>query len=43
MPTSTRSALAALKDHEELHPASYGFTEADWDRRIFIDHVLGLE
>ena len=35
--------LAALKDHEELHPASYGFTEADWDRKIFIDHVLGLE
>ncbi len=30
-------------DHEELHPASYGFTEADWDRKIFIDHVLGLE
>jgi 2-oxoglutarate dehydrogenase E1 component len=31
------------KDHEELHPSSYGFTEADWDRPIFIDHVLGLE
>ncbi|MXN66766.1 2-oxoglutarate dehydrogenase E1 component [Stappia sp. GBMRC 2046] len=30
-------------DHEELHPATYGFTEADWDRKIFIDHVLGLE
>jgi 2-oxoglutarate dehydrogenase E1 component len=30
-------------DHEELHPSSYGFTEADWDRKIFIDHVLGLE
>jgi 2-oxoglutarate dehydrogenase E1 component len=30
-------------DHEELHPSSYGFTEADWDRRIFIDNVLGLE
>jgi 2-oxoglutarate dehydrogenase E1 component len=24
-------------------PSSYGFTEADWDRKIFIDHVLGLE
>ncbi len=35
--------LAALKDHEELHPASYGFTEADYDRPIFLDHVLGLE
>ncbi|HRK24613.1 MAG TPA: 2-oxoglutarate dehydrogenase E1 component, partial [Beijerinckiaceae bacterium] len=31
------------KDHEELHPSSYGFTEEDWDRKIFIDHVLGLE
>ena len=31
------------KDHEELDPSSYGFTEADWDRKIFIDHVLGLE
>ena len=30
-------------DHEELHPASYGFTEADLDRKIFIDNVLGLE
>jgi 2-oxoglutarate dehydrogenase E1 component len=30
-------------DNDELHPSSYGFTEADWDRRIFIDKVLGLE
>jgi 2-oxoglutarate dehydrogenase E1 component len=29
--------------HPELDPASYGFTDADWDRPIFIDHVLGLE
>jgi 2-oxoglutarate dehydrogenase E1 component len=36
-------ALEPRKDHEELHPSSYGFTEADWDRRIFLDHVLGLE
>jgi 2-oxoglutarate dehydrogenase E1 component len=28
---------------EELDPRSYGFTEADYDRKIFIDHVLGLE
>jgi len=27
----------------ELDPASYGFTPADLDRRIFIDNVLGLE
>jgi 2-oxoglutarate dehydrogenase E1 component len=31
------------KDHEELHPLTYGFSDADWDRKIFIDHVLGLE
>ncbi|CAM5490295.1 2-oxoglutarate dehydrogenase E1 component OS=Afipia felis OX=1035 GN=sucA PE=3 SV=1 [Afipia felis] len=29
--------------HEELDPNSYGFTEADYDRKIFLDHVLGLE
>ena len=28
---------------EELDPRSYGFTEADYDRPVFIDHVLGLE
>jgi 2-oxoglutarate dehydrogenase E1 component len=36
-------ALEPRKDHEELHPSSYGFSEADWDRKIFIDNVLGLE
>ena len=35
--------LEPQKDHEELHPATYGFLESDWDRKIFIDHVLGLE
>ena len=35
--------LATQPDHEELDPRSYGFTEADFDRKIFIDHVLGLE
>ncbi len=29
--------------HPELEPASYGFTEADMDRPIFLDNVLGLE
>jgi 2-oxoglutarate dehydrogenase E1 component len=28
---------------EELHPSHYGFTDADWDRKIFLDKVLGLE
>ena len=31
------------QSHPELEPESYGFTEADLDRPIFIDHVLGLE
>ncbi|MEP0234694.1 MAG: 2-oxoglutarate dehydrogenase E1 component [Parasphingorhabdus sp.] len=35
--------LSPPGDHEELHPSSYGFVDADWDRRIFIDNVLGLE
>ncbi|WP_421933428.1 2-oxoglutarate dehydrogenase E1 component [Phenylobacterium sp.] len=30
-------------DATELDPASYGFTEADYDRPIFLDFVLGLE
>jgi 2-oxoglutarate dehydrogenase E1 component len=29
--------------HPELEPATYGFTEADHDRPIFIDGVLGRE
>ena len=32
-----------LEDYNELSPEAYGFSEADYDRRIFIDHVLGLE
>jgi 2-oxoglutarate dehydrogenase E1 component len=35
--------LEPRPDHIELHPSSYGFEESDWDRKIFIDHVLGLE
>ncbi len=31
------------QQHPELSPAAYGFTEADIDRPIFIDQVLGLE
>ncbi len=30
-------------NHPELDPASYGFTEGDLDRPIFLDMVLGLE
>jgi len=35
--------LAPEKNEEELDPRSYGFQEADLDRRIFLDKVLGLE
>jgi 2-oxoglutarate dehydrogenase E1 component len=35
--------LEPQRDHEELHPSNYGFNEADYDRKIFIDKVLGLE
>src|SRR5262249_49453025 len=35
--------IEAPRDREELDPRSYGFTEADFDRKIFLDHVLGLE
>ncbi|MBV9555650.1 MAG: 2-oxoglutarate dehydrogenase E1 component, partial [Pseudolabrys sp.] len=31
------------KNEQELDPKSYGFTEADMDRKIFLDMVLGLE
>ena len=30
-------------DYNELSPKAYGFTEADYDRPIFLDNVLGLE
>src|SRR6516165_3495893 len=29
--------------HAKLDPRTYGFAEADFDRKIFLDHVLGLE
>ncbi len=35
--------IEAPRDREELDPRSYGFVEADFDRKIFLDHVLGLE
>jgi 2-oxoglutarate dehydrogenase E1 component len=35
--------IEAKKANEELDPVSYGFTAADMDRKIFIDHVLGME
>jgi 2-oxoglutarate dehydrogenase E1 component len=35
--------LQEVRSHSELDPKSYGFTDADMDRPIFIDRVLGLE
>ena len=36
--------LAGLRDeHHELDPETYGFTEADFSRPIFLDNVLGLK
>ena len=35
--------LAPKVPHPELDPKTYGFTDADLERPIFIDHVLGLE
>ncbi len=35
--------LEPRRDPEELDPRSYGFADADLDRPIFLDHVLGLE
>ncbi|MBI1393511.1 MAG: 2-oxoglutarate dehydrogenase E1 component [Alphaproteobacteria bacterium] len=35
--------LTPRAEHPELDPRSYGFTDADLDRPIFINEVLGLE
>ncbi len=35
--------LVVPPTHQELDPRSYGFTDADLDKSIFIDNVLGRE
>ncbi len=35
--------MRANASHPELDPKSYGFTDADMDRPIFLDNVLGLQ
>src|SRR3954449_8959131 len=35
--------IEAPRNREELDPRSYGFAEGDFDRKIFLDHVLGME
>ncbi|MDB5522649.1 MAG: sucA [Rhizobium sp.] len=34
---------APVEDYHELSPSNYGFQPEDYDRKIFIDNVLGLE
>ena len=43
MPISIRWALSRPRITRNCIPSAYGFTEADLDRKIFIDGVLGLE
>ena len=31
------------KEHPELKPENYGFTKDDFNRKIFLDGVLGLQ
>ncbi|NOE27667.1 2-oxoglutarate dehydrogenase E1 component [Ruegeria sp. HKCCD6157] len=35
--------MRAASNHPELDPKTYGFSDADMDRPIFIDNVLGLQ
>ena len=35
--------LAPIEPHPELDPKSYGFSEKEFDRPIFIDNVLGMQ
>ncbi len=35
--------LEQRADHGELHPETYGFTDADYDRKIFLDGVMGMQ
>ncbi|RMF00987.1 MAG: 2-oxoglutarate dehydrogenase E1 component, partial [Alphaproteobacteria bacterium] len=35
--------MREVRAHPELDPASYGFTERDYDRKIYLDYVLGME
>ncbi|MGH1376286.1 MAG: 2-oxoglutarate dehydrogenase E1 component [Alphaproteobacteria bacterium] len=35
--------MKEIGDHPELHPEHYGFTDADYDRPIYINGMLGME
>ena len=34
--------LQKKEEHPELKPETYGFTKKDFDRKIFLDGVLGI-
>ncbi len=36
-------SIQTKKEHSELKPETYGFTEKDFKRKIFLDGVLGLQ
>ena len=36
-------SIQKKEEHPELKPESYGFTKIDYNRRIFLDGVLGLQ
>ena len=36
-------SIQKKKEHPELKPESYGFTKKDFNRKIFLDGVLGLQ
>tara|TARA_X000001036_G_scaffold274940_1_gene255354 strand:- start:918 stop:3806 length:2889 start_codon:yes stop_codon:yes gene_type:complete len=42
---ATLDPLSLMKtdEHPELKPANYGFTKKDYNRKIFLDGVLGLQ
>ncbi len=36
-------SIQKQEEHSELNPKSYGFNQNDYDRKIFLDGVLGLQ
>ena len=36
-------SIQEKKEHSELKPETYGFTDKDYKRKIFLDGVLGLQ
>ena len=36
-------SIQEIKEHSELKPETYGFKKQDYNRKIFLDGVLGLQ